>query len=412
MTSVSKGRSPFSPGQPVAAELFCGRGEQLERILTRGVGQVAAGKPIAMFVQGEYGIGKSSLAGFAQRIAEKDHGLHAIYAPLGGAQDLGSMAQAVLEATLRSGALEPTRSERLRNWLAKYIGKQTIPPLFDLGVSLTLNLDALKKDAANLTTPFGMLGFLEEVKRRLEDTGVRGLFLVLDEINGITAEPAFAHFVKGLVDSNALSREPLPLLLMLCGVQERRREMIQAHQPVERIFDVVDLGPLADGEMVEFFRRAFDSAQIEVQPGAMDSLTHWSAGFPKIMHVVGDNAYWVDRDGVIDALDAVEAVTRAADEVGRKYVDEQVYRALRSDAYRSLLAKIGKLDPGAMSFRRADIAPSLTDEERRKLTSFLQRMKDLQVLRAGDVAGEYVFTLRMARLYIWLASIRKERHRD
>jgi DNA-binding NtrC family response regulator len=66
----SKGRSPFYPDQPVPVEWFRGRKEQIQHILQRGVGQVAAGKPVTMFVEGEYGIGKSSIAAFAQWQAE------------------------------------------------------------------------------------------------------------------------------------------------------------------------------------------------------------------------------------------------------------------------------------------------------------------------------------------------------
>jgi hypothetical protein len=44
MNSIeSKGRSPFYPDQPVPVELFRGRKAQIERILQRGVGQVAPG---------------------------------------------------------------------------------------------------------------------------------------------------------------------------------------------------------------------------------------------------------------------------------------------------------------------------------------------------------------------------------
>ncbi|HLG17619.1 MAG TPA: hypothetical protein VJH03_24460 [Blastocatellia bacterium] len=53
---INKGKSPFYPGQPVPVELFVGREAQLDRIMTRGVGQVAEGKPVAQYVQGEYGI--------------------------------------------------------------------------------------------------------------------------------------------------------------------------------------------------------------------------------------------------------------------------------------------------------------------------------------------------------------------
>jgi len=396
MEEITKGKSPFYPGQPVPFDLFVGRATQIKKILGRGVRQVAEGKPICIYIQGEYGIGKSSIAGFTQWLAEKDYGLHGIYTTLGGAKDVVDVAKAVLEATLRSGAFDPKISEHIRNWLAKYIGKQQL-------FGFTVNAEALRKDAPNLSTPFGMLGFLTETKKRLEELGVKGIFLVLDEINGITTDPQFAHFIKGLVDTNALSREPLPLLLMLCGVEDRRREMIQKHQPIERYFDIIDIDVMNREEMDEFFHRAFESVQMTINPDGMWLLTHYSAGFPKIMHLVGDAAYWIDTDGIIDEPDALMAIVDAADDVGKKYVDHQVYKALRSEDYHSILDKIAKMGgPNSLRFIKSEISAELKETEQRKLNNFLQRMKKLKVIRSGDISGEYIFNNRMVRLYIWL----------
>jgi hypothetical protein len=398
MVENTKGKSPFYPGQPVPVELFVGRNEQIERILQRGVGQVAAGKPVAMFVQGEYGIGKSSVASLVQRIAESSYNLHAIYASLAGCKSLSDIAAAILEGTIKSGAFEPTRSEKIRGWLAKYIGTQHL-------YGFTLNLEALKKDAPNFTTPFSLLSFLQQVKQELAETGVRGIFLVLDEINGVASDPQFSALIKGIVDSNAIAKEPLPLLLMLCGVEERRREMIAAHSPIDRIFDVVEIGIMSEPEMREFFTQAFQSVQMAVDDAAMSALTFHSAGLPKIMHMIGDAAYWLDRDSHIDEAEAIDAVLAAAEDIGKKYVDAQVYKALRSSDYRSILKKIAKTGI-AMSFQKSEVEKGLTSAEKSKLNNFLQRMKRLHVLRSGDVRGEYIFNIRMVRVYIWLQSQR------
>jgi hypothetical protein len=396
MEEFTKGKSPFYPGQPVPVELFVGRAAQIDKIINRGVRQVAEGKPICIYVQGEYGIGKSSIAGFTQSLAEKDYGLHGIYTTLGGVKDIVDVAKAVLESTLRSGAFDPKKSEHIRNWLAKYIGKQQL-------FGFTVNAEALKKDAPNLSSPFGMLGFLTETKNHLKDLGVKGIFLILDEINGITSDPQFSHFIKGLVDTNALSKEPLPLLLMLCGVEERRHEMIQKHQPIERYFDIIDIDVMNNDEMKEFFNKAFDSVKMSVEPSGMSLLTHNSAGFPKIMHLVGDAAFWIDKDGIIDESDALVAVIDAADDVGKKYVDLQVYKALRSEDYHSILDKIARMSgPTSMKFKKSEIAAGLEESEKRKLNNFLQRMKKLKAIRSGDTPGEYIFNHRMVRLYIWL----------
>jgi hypothetical protein len=84
-----------------------------------------------------------------------------------------------------------------------------------------------------------------------------------------------------------------------------------------------------------------------------------------------------------------------------------VYRAIRSDRYRSILQKIVKPDL-TMRFVRKDIAKRLTDDEKRVLDNFLGRMKDLAVVRSGEHAGEYVFVNNLFRLYMALESVSKQ----
>jgi len=393
-----KGASPFNPGQPVPVELFTGRIKEIEHIMRRGAGQVAAGKPVAMFVQGEYGIGKSSVAKFTQYLAEREHNLWPIYASLAGCSDLNSMAEAILWAALRTHAFDRTPSEAVREFFADYIEKATL-------FGVTLKTDALRRDAPKLASAGSLIDFLGELQARLSKTGTKGIFLVLDEINGITGNAQFARFLKGLIDTNAFLPKPVPFLLMLCGVEERRGEMIRNHQPVERIFDIITIDTMSPGEMAEFFTRAFNSVNITVQPEAMTHLVHYSAGFPKIMHLVGDAAFWVDEDATVDGREALKAVIMAADQVGERFVVPQVYKALRSPTYRSILAKVAaKLGPESISFLKSDVASGLTDQEKKKLGNFLNRMKELRVIRKGDVQGEWVFNMRMVQLYIWLQS--------
>jgi len=396
-----KGKSPFFPGQPVPVDLFVGRAAQVNHVLERCAGQVAVGKPVSVFIEGDYGIGKSSFAAFVQQAAEAKYGLHPIYVQLGGGEDLGDVAIAIMQATARSGALNKARSDKVRDWLSKYIGKQSL-------FGLTFDMTALRADAPALTTHYGLLDFLRNVVDRLSGTGASGVFLVLDEINGITKDPKFAHFLKGVVDSNAMAPTPVPVLFALCGAEERRRDLIRNHPPIDRIFDVVDVPLMTEDEMGDFFAQAFESVKMHLTPDARGLLAFYAAGFPKIMHILGDEAFWVTRDAIIDPDDVHKAVLRAADEVGKKYVDQQVYAALRSADYRAILEKITNDSPFDMSFKKAEVAAKLTDGEKGKLNNFLQRMKRLNVLSRGATPGEYVFNVRMVRLYIWLQAQRKK----
>lgn len=118
--------------------------------------------------------------------------------------------------------------------------------------------------------------------------------------------------------------------------------MIQHHQPIERIFDIVEIKPMDENEMKDFFSKTFNSVGMEVKDEAMSFLCDYSAGFPKIMHIIGDAVFWIDKDNIIDKDDATEGVLIAAEEVGKKFVDQQVYKTLRSKDYHSILAKLGK----------------------------------------------------------------------
>ncbi len=351
---------------------------------------------VPMFIQGEYGIGKTSLAFQAQQAAEIQHNIHPIYCSLGGCKSLGDVSESIFQSTIRSRALDPTKAEKITNLFAKYIGKQN---LFGM---LTLNFEALRADAPQLASPFGVLRFLENVRERL---GSNGIFLVLDEINGLARDPGLAHFIKGIVDSNGGSSKPVPLLLALCGVEECRREMIKQHQPVDRIFEVIEVGPMSAGESKEFFKVTFESASIICDEKAAVNMAHYSAGFPKIMQLIGDSAYWRDEDNHVTEEEAGLAIVDAAEEVGKKYFDLQVQNALRSADYRSILYKIGVHNPDDLTFTKAKVEADLTPSERGKFNNFLQKMKKLNVIRSGASLGEYTFNLRMVRLYLWMRSL-------
>jgi hypothetical protein len=395
----SKGRSPFYPDQPVPVELFVGRSAQIDQIMNRAVGQVAQGKPVSVFLEGEYGIGKTSVARFTQWLAERNNGLLGIYATLERAETMDEVGAAVLEATLRSGAYNPKLGEKIREGMAKFVGEQSL-------FGLTIHAEALRREGPNITR--GLLPFLGQTLERVRADGATGVFLVLDEINGLANNPKFAAFLKAVVDSNApisLEKPTLPLLLMVCGVEERRRQLIAQHESVGRIFDVVSIERMTVEEMNDFFRKAFESVHMTVDSIALHSMTSCAEGFPKIMQLIGNAAYWLDRDGRVDAEDAAKAVITAAEEVGKRYVNQQVYAALHSADYHSILAKIAKM--GAYeNFMKRDVEKRLSEGEKRKFSNFLQRMQRLKVLRRGDVQGEYVFNMRMVYLYIRMRSIR------
>lgn len=399
MNNVNKDICPFYPGQPVPIEFFIGRSNEIQRI-SRAIKQVELGKSQAVFLTGEYGIGKSSLASFMRYYAEKENHLLGIHILLGGAQTLEDVATKTVESVIKAQIYEHTISEKIKNWLSKYISKQEF-------FGFSINLEALKSDSPSIS--HGYLPFLHTLLDKVKENGIKGIMLIFDEINGITKNTQFAHFIKTLVDENAINSKPLPLMLMLCGVEERRREMIQCHQPIERIFDIVEVKAMDENEMKDFFSRTFNSKDIKVKEESMWALCHYSEGFPKIMQIIGENVFWIDKDNIIDMDNAIDGILNAAKEVGAKFVDQQVYKALQSKDYHSILEKLAEYKKYIdLSFKKSDIEKELSDIEKRKFNNFLQRMKKLNVLKSGDEHGEYMYISRLIKLYIILSHLKKK----
>ncbi|MBI3873178.1 MAG: ATP-binding protein [candidate division Zixibacteria bacterium] len=394
MNPANKGRSPFYPGQPVPVQLFVGREAQIDRVRRAG-SQVAAGKPQAVFIAGEYGIGKSSLAHYLHALLDIEQSLYGLHVLLGGAKTLADLAAKTVEAAILSKPRKQSALGLVRNVLADYVGEQEL-----LGVKI--RLDKLRADSADISR--GYLPFLRQIHQSILKDSYKGLILILDEINGIASNPDFSQFIKTLVDSNALSSdvgsEPLPLLLILCGVEARRKAMIQTHQPVERIFDVVAVDPMSPSESASFFEKAFKEIGMSVEPGALSTLVRFTGGLPKLMHLVGDAAFWTAKGERLTESEATTAVLDAADDIGRRYLDQQVIGALQSTDYRGILKKLGKMTL-SLSFKKNDLDKLLTPTESKKLGNFLRRMKDLNVIR-GTQYGEYTFNDWLTRIYIMM----------
>ena len=395
ITYLEKSRSPFYPGQPVPIELFIGRQKEIERI-ERALVQTKQGKMQVLFISGEYGIGKSSLANYSKFIAERNFNLLGIHVFLGNSNTIESVAQKTVETILREQIYNEKVLDKIKNFLSKYIGKQEL-------FGFSINFEALKNDLYDISR--GFLPFLKNLYNRVKEDNISGILLIFDEINGIAKNPEFAHFIKTLVDENATSSNILPLTLILCGTEERRKELVERHQPIERIFDIIDIKNMNENEMKEFFIKAFNSVEIKVDEKALKLICDYSSGLPKIMHIIGDNIYWIDQDKFVDFKDAIEGILSAAEEIGRRFVDVQVLKAIHSEDYKSILSKI--VQKQKKSFSKKEIEENLSSREKEKLHNFLQRMKKLNAIRSLE-RGYYEFINPMIPLYLFLTNIKKK----
>jgi len=388
MPDISAKESPFSPGRPVPVEYFVARRKEIERI-ERAISQTLSGRNENIFIMGERGIGKSSLAWYAHHLAEKETLLGA-YCYMGPARSLEDVAGIVFQRLLEG--CDKSTFEKLKEGFRKYIKSVNLP---FVGVEFTND----KSDLRDLVT--GFIPALHHVYGGAKENGKNGLLVVMDDLNGVTDMMEFSMFLKSTVDSIATSRASLPLLLILVGISDRREDLLK-HQPsVARIFDIIDLPLMDDTESTEFFGKTFTEESITVSEEAVSLMVQLSGGYPMLMHEVGDAVFWHDTDNNIDVYDARQGIMEAARTVGKKYIDPQISKVLRSKTYSSILWRIGKKLPLGGAFKRQELLKEIPADEQKNLDNFLNRIKKLGIVDDAEVRGEYRFVNPLFHLYVW-----------
>jgi hypothetical protein len=121
-------------------------------------------------------------------------------------------------------------------------------------------------------------------------------------------------------------------------------------------------------------------------------------------HEIGDAAYKL-ADKKLDDPNAIDAIFEAAEIVGRKQLQPQIFSAIRSERYRSILRKIAR-EPLEFSFERAEAIRNLTKDEVRVFDNFLRRMTEVGVIQRDPDGGPgaYRFCNRLHYTYIWMVS--------
>ncbi|MCD4843618.1 MAG: ATP-binding protein [Methanosarcinales archaeon] len=96
-----KENSPFTPGIPVPIDYFIGRTSEIKRI-DRAILQTSTGRNENIFLTGERGIGKSSLAALTRYIAEEKYQLIGTHCYIGSATNIRDVCRIVLTKILQA----------------------------------------------------------------------------------------------------------------------------------------------------------------------------------------------------------------------------------------------------------------------------------------------------------------------
>ncbi len=236
-----KENSPFTPGNPVPVELFVGRSAQIEEI-SRYARQTCSGRLENVFLSGERGIGKSSLARFVKELCRKDNNLFGIHVFLGGVTTLDELVRRVFEQLLKEAHTQ-TWFSKIKHFFGNYIKEVG---LFGVTVGFSPPQDQLQ----GLVRDFPSA--IKNIYEALKDE-YKGLLIILDDLNGLADQVEFANWYKSFVDSITTQKCQFPVLFILCGLPERRDSLASLQPSLMRIFRVVEVERLKDKEIKILF---------------------------------------------------------------------------------------------------------------------------------------------------------------
>jgi len=142
----------------------------------------------------------------------------------------------------------------------------------------------------------------------------------------------------------------------------------------------------------------------------LDLMVRFTGGLPVLAHEIGDAVWRAAANTTITTAQVWTGIINAAEVIGRKLLEPQVFQALRSSRYRSILQKMADR-PMELPFRRKDLIAKLTPDERNVMDNFLRRMKDLGAIVSDDQSGPgaYRFFNQLHALYFWMESQRVKR---
>lgn len=390
---AEKGTSPFTPGSPVPIELFVGRAPQVMEVM-RSVDQSVLGRQENVFLVGERGAGKTSVASFARYVAEREKHTLGVHVFLGGVDSLPELVRRIYEQLLRAAHGE-TWFSKLRGFFGDFIKEVG---LFGVSVGFAPPEEDLDQLVRNF--PQSLAALADKVR---DDK--RAVLIILDDLDSLATELEFANWYKSLVDEVATHFAHFPVTIMLIGLSGIIDSLARLQPSLIRIFRIVELEKLSNDEVSDFFGRAFDKADIKVDSDALEVMVRYSSGIPVIMHEIGDAAFWADRDAHIAQDDAYVGVITAAQNIGRKYLDPQVYRAVRSKSYRSILRKMGLQGaPLNRRFTRKEVTEYLSDPEKKVFDNFLRRLKGIGVIEPDTEmgSGSYRFVNEIYPVYVYM----------
>ncbi len=387
--------SPFRPGRVVDPDFFVGRAHEMEVLRTQF--RIALkGAPTLVFIEGERGIGKTSLGLYGRHLLEAQEDAASAYVMLSHAESTNDAVRLIAERLVDGNVQAP--------WHKKVLGVLG-------GAFQEASIAGVRLKIRPRGDELGVFKeqFVYEIKKICDELeGERsGVLVIMDELNGLSESREFATWVKAVLDEPVAQRMALPLCIAMIGLPEARGSLIESHPSLARSMKTITIKPWTLTDTTRFYVDAFESAGAKVDPDALATLVSLTGGVPAYAHEIGNAVWCVADDLHITTRVAEGGLFQAAELIGRKIFKPRVLDAIRSKKYRAILRKLSKRNLN-IRFTRRELIGDLDASEKNVLDNFLRKLRKLGAIERDEEGGvgTYKFCSYMHRFYFWLEASR------
>lgn len=379
--------SPFEPGHHVSPDNFKGRNEDIVKIIRYMPKIINKGVPEHFFVIGKRGMGKTSFVKFVGNKVEEDFQMLPIYLNNEGKDSIEDLIQLILETIFK----ELDKTKKGKKIIEKFFNSINEIKLPGIGISLEHKPDFVRDVKNNFAN------FLLNISNSLND--YNGLFLIIDDINGLSKTSEFPNWYKGLSETIDFSDKKVPIAFTLVSYRDNFNKLTDHNPSFSRIFHIIEIDHLDDEDIETFFKENFEKYDIAFEDEkSLQEMVFYSWGMPLAMQQIGEETFWNVKSNVITGEIVLNGILNAAIEIGKKQIS-LILDLIENDEYEKILLTLGKNK--LIEFEKSEIVDLLSDEENRILDDFLIQMTDLNILESvgRKVNEKYTFTNRLYFVY-------------
>lgn len=393
------------PDSPVTPELFVGRALEIEQI-KKALYQTINDRAEHLLLVGDRGIGKSSLATYAEDLAlntDKVFELPQVrfltaFVSTGACRDLDELCVAILDRFYRKVREASDPLSRAISDLVSKVG------------GLSVGLFGIKMDIIPASRNGVVAGKLTSILEALWDSvrdSYTALLVIIDETETLSRLEGAGSFLKSSLEQFNHDRYGR-IIFIVTASPSALAAFAEGHPSFPRGFTHVNIPNLSRKESDELVRRALSRGVPAAKPtdDFLFNIFHYSNGIPSFIHELGRAAFDVDSDGKLDWEDlrqgtlGTSAVKGALASLEDKHFRQRYTQKILSNEYRKILHIIARFDEDVVAV--SDILDGYEGGEN-KLRAYLSVMVKRGVVeKVEGQVGQYRLPDRMFKVFLRL----------